>query len=189
MIIFDRIFLKSITVLLGAVMLLSCKNDMKDVAALGLEEPIKPVMSGENITLTYSDSARIKYKVITPEVLKFVKEKENYQEFPQGIYAISYDIDGQVLGTVKSKYAKNLEDEMIWELRNEVIVVSGEKKLETELLFWDTKNGKIYTNRYVRLTDKGNLLEGHNGLTSDQELNNPVIHNTSGEVEFEMQNQ
>lgn len=162
---------------------------MKDIAALGLEEPVKPVMSGENMTLIYSDSARIKYKVITPEMLKFDKEKEKYQEFPKGIYVISYEIDGQVAGTVKSKYAKNLEDKMIWELRDEVILVSGEKKLETELLFWDSKNGKIYTNRYVRLTDKGNVLEGHNGLTSDQDLNNPVIHNTSGEVEFEMQNQ
>ena len=70
-----------------------------------------------------------------------------------------------------------------------MVVISGEKKLETELLFWDTKKGIIYTDRYVRLTDKGNVIEGNNGLVSDQELENPVIKNTSGEVEFEMKKQ
>lgn len=164
---------------------------MKEVAAIAAAENILPVMSGENIILTYSDSARIKYKVITPEVLKFDKEKESYQEFPKGIYVISYEVDGKEMGTVESKYAKNLEEEMLWELRDQVVVISGEKKLETELLFWDTKKGIIYTDRYVRLTDRGrgNVIEGNNGLVSDQELNNPVIKNTSGEVEFEMKNQ
>lgn len=191
MIISSRIFLKNITVLIGVVMFLSCKNDMKEVAAIAAAENILPVMSGENIILTYSDSARIKYKVITPEVLKFDKEKESYQEFPKGIYVISYEVDGKEMGTVESKYAKNLEEEMLWELRDQVVVISGEKKLETELLFWDTKKGIIYTDRYVRLTDRGrgNVIEGNNGLVSDQELNNPVIKNTSGEVEFEMKNQ
>lgn len=164
---------------------------MKEVAAIAAAENILPVMSGENIILTYSDSARIKYKVITPEVLKFDKEKESHQEFPKGIYVISYEVDGKEMGTVESKYAKNLEEEMLWELRDQVVVISGEKKLETELLFWDTKKGIIYTDRYVRLTDRGrgNVIEGNNGLVSDQELNNPVIKNTSGEVEFEMKNQ
>lgn len=189
MIITSRIFIKSITALVGAVMLLSCKNDMKDVAAIAADEQLKPVMSGENMTLIYSDSARIQYKVATPEMLQFNAEKNKYKEFPKGIHVISYEKDGTERGTVDSKYAKNLEEEMIWELRDQVVVISGEKKLETELLFWDTKKGIIYTDRYVRLTDKGNVIEGNNGLISDQELNNPIIKNTSGEVEFEMKNQ
>ena len=189
MIIFLRIRIKSITVLLGAVMLLSCKNDLKDVAAIAGEGELHPVMSGINMTLIYSDSARIQYKVATPEMLQFDSEKNKYKEFPKGIHVISYEKDGTERGTVDSKYAKNLEDDMLWELRNQVVVISGEKKLETELLFWDTKKGIIYTDRYVRLTDKGNVIEGNNGLVSDQELENPVIKNTSGEVEFEMKKQ
>lgn len=102
---------------------------------------------------------------------------------------ISYEKDGTERGTVDSKYAKNLENDMLWELRNQVVVISGDKKLETELLFWNTEKGIIYTDRYVRLTDKGNVIEGNNGLVSDQELENPVIKNTSGEVEFEMKKQ
>lgn len=189
MIIFSRIRIKSITVLLGAVMLLSCKNDLKDVAAIVGEEQLRPVMSGVNMNLIYSDSARIQYKVFTPEMLQFDSEKKKYKEFPKGIHVISYEKDGMERGTVDSKYAKNLENDMLWELRNQVVVISGDKKLETELLFWNTEKGIIYTDRYVRLTDKGNVIEGNNGLVSDQELENPVIKNTSGEVEFEMKKQ
>lgn len=174
---------------MGTVMLLSCKNDMKDVAAIAGEEQLRPVMSGINMALVYSDSARIQYKVLTPEMLQFDAEKNKYKEFPKGIHVTSYEKDGSVQGTVDSKYAKNLEEEMLWELRNQVVLVSGDKKLETELLFWDTKKGIIYTDRYVRLTDKGNVIEGNSGLISDQGLENPIIKNTSGEVEFETKKQ
>ena len=58
--------IKSITVLaLGTVMLFSCKTNMKDVDAIGNRNNM-PEMSGENMELFYSDSALLKYKVITP---------------------------------------------------------------------------------------------------------------------------
>ena len=58
--------IKSITVLaLGTVMLFSCKTNMKDVDAIGNRNDM-PEMSGENMELFYSDSALLKYKVVTP---------------------------------------------------------------------------------------------------------------------------
>ena len=61
--------IKSITVLaLGTVMLFSCKTNMKDVDAIGNRNGM-PEMSGENMELFYSDSALLKYKVITPCLL------------------------------------------------------------------------------------------------------------------------
>ena len=51
--------IKSITVLvLGTVMLFSCKTNMKDVDAIGNRNGM-PEMSGENMELFYSDSARL----------------------------------------------------------------------------------------------------------------------------------
>lgn len=75
---------------------------------------------------------------------------------------------------------------MLWEARNEVVVVNAEgKKLETELLFWDMKKEIIYSDRYVRLTADGQIIEGNNGFESDQNLNNPVFKNITGKVEVE----
>ncbi len=179
---------RSIIVLLGAIMLLSCKNDIKEVNKLGDVEKL-PEMSGVNLQLIYSDSARIKYKVITPLYYKINRGEEQYDEFPEGIHVISYDENGKIIGEIQSKYAKKLEKEMLWEARNEVVVKNAEgKKLETELLFWDMNKEIIYSDRYCRLTSDGNIIEGNNGFESDQNLKNPVFKNITGGVEFEMKN-
>ncbi len=186
-IVFPIIFcLKSITVLLGTVMLFSCKNDIQEVNKVAESEEVKPEMTGENLVMIYSDSAKIKYKVITPEYLKVTRGKEKYEEFPRGIHVISYDANEQEMGSIRSKYAKKLEDEMLWEARNEVVIVNAEgKKLETELLFWDTNKGIIYSDRYVRLTSEGQIIEGNNGFQSDQNLEHPVFYGITGKVEVE----
>ena len=177
------LYMKSIIVLLGAIMLLACKNDIKEVNALAEREK-RPDMTGENLELVYSDSARIKYRVLAPEYIKVNREKEKYEEFPKGIHVLSYDPAGKMIGSIKAKYAKKLEDEMLWEARNEVVIINAEgKKLETELLYWDMKKELIYSDRYVKLSADGQIIEGNNGFHSDQNLNHPVFENISGSIE------
>ena len=181
------LYMKSIIVLLGAIMLLACKNDIKEVNALA-ERQKRPDMTGENLELVYSDSARIKYRVLAPEYIKVNSEKEKYEEFPKGIHVLSYDPAGKMIGSIKAKYAKKLEDEMLWEARNEVVIINAEgKKLETELLYWDMKKELIYSDRYVKLSADGQIIEGNNGFHSDQNLNHPVFENISGSIEVEKQ--
>ena len=181
------LYMKSIIVLLGAIMLLACKNDIKEVNALAEREK-RPDMTGENLELIYSDSARIKYRVFAPEYIKVNREKEKYEEFPKGIHVLSYDPAGKMIGSIKAKYAKKLEDEMLWEARNEVVIINAEgKKLETELLYWDMKKELIYSDRYVKLSADGQIIEGNNGFHSDQNLNHPVFENISGSIEVEKQ--
>lgn len=67
---------KSIIVLLGTIMLLSCKNDIKKVNAL-TDRKTLPEMSGENMEMIYSDSARINIKLILLSIIKFIPEKKN----------------------------------------------------------------------------------------------------------------
>ena len=181
------LYMKSIIVLLGAIMLLACKNDIKEVNALAEREK-RPDMTGENLELIYSDSARIKYRVLAPEYIKVNREKEKYEEFPKGIHVLSYDPAGKMIGSIKAKYAKKLEDEMLWEARNEVVIINAEgKKLETELLYWDMKKELIYSDRYVKLSADGQIIEGNNGFHSDQNQNHPVFENISGSIEVEKQ--
>ena len=181
------LYMKSIIVLLGAIMLLACKNDIKEDNALAEREK-RPDMTGENLELVYSDSARIKYRVLAPEYIKVNREKEKYEEFPKGIHVLSYDPAGKMIGSIKAKYAKKLEDEMLWEARNEVVIINAEgKKLETELLYWDMKKELIYSDRYVKLSADGQIIEGNNGFHSDQNLNHPVFENISGSIEVEKQ--
>lgn len=175
-------YIKSITVLLGTVMLLACKNDIQKVNEL-TDGQERPEMTGESLEMIYSDSARIKYKVLAQEYIKRSKGKEKYEEFPRGIYVISYDTEGNMVGSIKAKYAKKMEDQMLWEARDQVVIVNAEgKKLETELLYWDMQKERIYSDRYARLTADGQIIEGNNGFESDQNLDNPIFNNITGIV-------
>lgn len=188
--IFSRIInFQSIIVLLGTVMLLSCKNDVQDVNRIAVGDA-RPEMTGHELEMIYSDSARIKYKVITSEYIKMTEGKEKYEEFPKGLYAISYDKDGKMIGSIKCKYAKKFEEKNLWEARNEVVVVNEEgKKLETELLYWDVEKQIIYSDRYVKLTSGGEqVIEGHKGFKSDQDMNNPMFYGITGKVEIDNKN-
>ena len=175
--------IKSITVLvLGTVMLFSCKTNMKDVDAIGNRNGM-PEMSGENMELFYSDFALLKYKVITPLYNKYNQDDKKYDEFPKGIHAELYEKDGSMVGSITSKYAKKLEEEMLWELRDDVVVINDKgEKLETELLYWDMKKEIVYSDRYSRLTADENIIEGNNGFKSDQSLRNPVFNKVTGVI-------
>lgn len=181
------IYFKSIIVLGWAIMLLSCKNDLKEVNKLGDTQQL-PEMSGENLVMVYSDSARIKYKVITPQYYKINREENKYDEFPKGIHVISYDKDGKIVGEITARYAKKLEKENLWEARDQVVVINAEgAKLETDLLFWDMTSERIYSDRYSKLTANGDIIESSEGFESDQNLKNPVFKNIiDGKVEVEL---
>lgn len=168
-------------------MLLACRNDLKEVNKWGDEQQM-PEMAGENLVMVYSDSARIKYRVITPQYLKINREKDKYDEFPRGIHVISYGTDGKIIGEIKSRYAKKLEKENLWEARDRVVVINGEgAKLETDLLYWDVAGERIYSDRYSKLTANGDIIESSEGFESDQNLKNPVFKNiTDGKVEVEL---
>ena len=96
------------------------------------------------------------------------------------------DKDGSMVGSITSKYAKKLEEEMLWELRNEVVVINAEgKKLETDLMYWDMKKEIVYSDRYSRLSSGDQIIEGNKGFKSDQSLKNPVFNKITGVVEIE----
>lgn len=177
--------IRSITILVWMVVLFSCKTDIKEVNALATREGL-PEMSGEDMELWYSDSARLKYRVIAPVYEKYNLEKEKYDEFPKGLKAILYDKEGHEVGSIVSRYAKKFEEEMLWELREEVVVINSEgKKLETDLLYWDMKKEIVYSDRYTRLTSGEQIIEGNGGFESDQQLYNPVFKEVTGQVEIQ----
>lgn len=177
--------IRSITILVWMVVLFSCKTDIKEVNALATREGLSE-MSGEDMELWYSDSARLKYRVIAPVYEKYNLEKEKYDEFPKGLKAILYDKEGHEVGSIVSRYAKKFEEEMLWELRDEVVVINSEgKKLETDLLYWDMKKEIVYSDRYTRLTSGEQIIEGNGGFESDQQLYNPVFKEVTGQVEIQ----
>ncbi|MDE5420104.1 LPS export ABC transporter periplasmic protein LptC [Labilibaculum sp. DW002] len=174
--------IKSIVALVGATMLLSCENNIKEVQDATSKEDT-PEVSGEEVEFIYTDSTRIVHRAFAVEFTQITTEGKEYDEFPKGGKLISYDKDGTVAGQIEAKYAKHIVSEQLWELRNDVVAVSDDgKTINTELMYWDQKKGEIYSDQYVRITDEdGQVLEG-NSFSSDEKMNNIILKKVSGEV-------
>ncbi|MCZ4693864.1 LPS export ABC transporter periplasmic protein LptC [Ancylomarina euxinus] len=179
---------KSIVALLGATMLLSCENSIKEVESITAEET-RPEIYGENVEFTFTDSTRIQYKAYAIEFLEIKTEEEVYKEFPKGGNVISYNEDGSQAWNIKSNYAKFMDDEQLWELRNDVVAVSDDgKTINSELMYWDQKKQTIYSDQYVRITEEdGQMIEG-DSFTADDKLNQILLSRVSGEVFLEDKN-
>lgn len=173
---------KSIVALIGATMLLSCENNIKEVESI-TAQATHPEVYGENVEFVFTDSTRIQYKAYAIEFVQVKTEEEEYNEFTKGGNLVYYNDDGSQAWTIKCNYAKNFVKDKLWELRNDVVAVSdGGKTINTELMYWDQEKGKIYSDQYVRITEKdGQMLEG-NSFTADNGLDRIVLSQVSGEV-------
>ncbi|MDR1273184.1 MAG: LPS export ABC transporter periplasmic protein LptC [Odoribacteraceae bacterium] len=173
--------------LLAGIAFHACKTNLDEVNKLIHRENM-PTMSGENMQMWYTDSARLKYHVTTPRYDKYDREERKYEEFPQGLHVIAYDTAGIVESTLDAKYARRADNQNLWEIRTQVVVTNAEgTKLETELLFWDMDKEWIYTVQHVRLTSGDQVIEGNDGFESDQQLNNPLFRRVTGWLELENQ--
>lgn len=177
--------IKSIVVLLGMTMLLSCENNIKEVQNLTNQKEL-PVQSGKNIEFIFTDSTRITYKAIASDFFEIKNKDENYFEFRKGGVIYSYDKNEKQVWKISCNFAINHAKDKLWELRNDVVAISDDNKtINSELMYWDQNKKIIYSNQYVRITtEDGQVLEG-NSFTSDQDMNNIRLKNVTGEVYLE----
>jgi LPS export ABC transporter protein LptC len=165
-----RIDLRSIMIpLLGTMMLFSCqKNDIEVVNNLTRADSL-PVQSIHNLETTYTDSARKKMQVFAPLVKRYRNEEDKGQIiFPEGIRVFFYDSNEEVESWLSSKHAIYYEKERLWEASDSVVTQNSKGEiLNTELLFWDETEERIYSPSFVQITTKDEVIYG-DGFESDQ---------------------
>jgi LPS export ABC transporter protein LptC len=159
----------------------SCKNDIETINALNNEIKL-PDQSGFNIEITYTDSGRIQGKIYAPEVNKFDRGEEPYVEFPKGMKVVFYDSLERPTSFIKANYAIYYEKKQLWEARNQVVAENqvNHDKLETEQMFWDQKEEKIYSEKFTRLTNADGISYGEGGFESRQDMSKWRLKGSSG---------
>jgi hypothetical protein len=59
------------------------------------------------------------------------------------------------------------------------------KKLETEQMFWDQQEKKIYSDKFTRMTNPDGVFTGDNGFESDESLTDWGLRGMSGWVNID----
>lgn len=161
-----------------------CKNELEVVNALTSELTL-PDQSGKNVEFQLTDSGKLKLIFKAPVAERYVKlEDEPFKEFPEGIEVLFFNDDEQLESKIIAGYAKQWEEQALWKATDSVVaknLLTGER-LDTEELFWDEKNKRIYSSVFTKITNEDGVFYGEKGFEADQDLENYKLIGSSGTV-------
>jgi len=178
----DRRYVKIISAVLitGTVFLFSCEKKREVLKELTIKE--LPSLSARNIETMYSDSGKVTLVVRSPLINQYTGGDEPHTLFPEGLTVLFYDKKTEPQASISSKYARYTEKDKLWELRDSVVAVNTEGDiLETELLFWSEPRESVWSDRFVRITGKDQIIMG-TGFESDPRLTKWKIKNVSATI-------
>jgi LPS export ABC transporter protein LptC len=168
---------------LASFLLVACENDIQKIEALGLEKRI-PIESSQDVVIYYSDSAKVKIKVSAPQMDRYIGT-DPYIEMLKGIDVLFYNDSTQVKSQLKADYAISYEDKNTMEARKNVVVVNEKgETLNTEKLIWEREAAKIYSDGFVKITTKTEIIYG-DGFESNQDFSNYKIFKIKGTINLD----
>jgi lipopolysaccharide export system protein LptC len=171
------LFLNIITLLL----ICSCQNDLEEIDKIINSEMIA-VETAKDVSMLYSDSARIKVRIEGPVMLRHLDKSNPRQEFTDGVKVVFFTIGGNVESTLTANYALRLEKKNQIIVRDSVVWESSEgEKLETEELIWEERKEKIYTKRFVKITKPDEVIYGY-GFEANQDFTSWTINAVEAEL-------
>lgn len=147
-----------------------------------LKEPLiydGPVRVGENVELFYTEENRVKVKMVAPMAYEF---ENGDNEFPDGLYLEFFDETGKLESTLRANEAFYFKKDHLWRGRGKVEVKNLEKneQLNTEELFWEPAEEKIYTEKFVTIRQQSDVIYGQ-GLEAMQDMSDYIIKKPEGE--------
>ncbi|WP_051189506.1 LPS export ABC transporter periplasmic protein LptC [Daejeonella oryzae] len=142
------------------IAMVSCENDLKDVEKISSKKIAVPVDRSTGVEIIYSDSAKVKARMITPELLHF-KTSNPYYEMKKGVEIIFLDANQKQNSRVTADYAIRYENERKVELKKNVVAVNEKgETFKSDELIWDENKKRFTSNKLVSITSSGNTLSG-----------------------------
>jgi hypothetical protein len=142
--------------------------------------------TARDIEMLYSDSAVVRFRIVSPLLEKYEEDGMLVEEFTEGLRVDFFDENKHVISNVYANYAlrKGAEGSMF--LRDSVVIISEKgDKLETSSLTWDEANKKISTKKFIRLIvgESKDTLYG-TGFTANSDFTNFAISTFSGRRKY-----
>lgn len=176
------IFLFTISLLTSFIT--SCENDIDEVNSITAEIQKKlPLQSSKNAEYIYSDSAIVRAKLIAPQIDNYGGKKP-YMELPFGMNVVFFQQDKKEQTKLTANYGIGYDNgngviEKMEAKGNVIVINEKGEKLNTEHLIWNTFTKKIYTDAFVKITTKDQVICG-DGMEADQDFSEYQIKNVTG---------
>jgi LPS export ABC transporter protein LptC len=160
-----------------AFVVYSCKGKLAEAEAINIKET--PVQIVDDMFIVQSKNGQIQLRAQAPLMEKYEKDSLSYELFPEGFFVYGYTDEGLLETEIvadNSKHMKHDNGEESWSAFGNVVVKNliNQEVMETDTLYWDQKNEKLYTHCYVRMYSPKGFLQGY-GMESDQRARNSII--------------
>ncbi|MDN4165825.1 LPS export ABC transporter periplasmic protein LptC [Cytophagales bacterium LB-30] len=142
-----------------------------------------PVVEADSISTLYSDSAIVRIKLMAKKQFEF---ENGDRDFPEGMYMEFYEPDGRVSSTLVANQGHYYREENLYKATGDVRVnsVDNGDKLNTEELFWNPTEEKVYTDKFVRVEQEGDITTGE-GLEAAQDFSTWRILKPTGFISMD----
>jgi len=164
----------ALPMILCALFASSCaeeKPELSDLEAASLNNRER----FEQVDIRYSDSAALQVRIKAPEMIRYADPGDLKEEFTKGFFAMFYDKSGSLRNTLSSKYALRVHTEGKTYMKDSVrFSDADEAVLITAELVWNERNGTLFTDKFVRILRKDEVLQGY-GFETDQNFRKGTI--------------
>jgi LPS export ABC transporter protein LptC len=157
----------------------------KNVAKMMQADTLIYTQIANNVTIDYVDSGFLKARIKAPKLIGFKKDGNDIVKMPNGITANFFGNDGEEESVLTAEKGISYQTKKITEVSQNVQVINSKgEKLNTEKLIWDQNKQIIYTDKFVRITKKNEVLTGI-GMECSQDFNNMHILKPRGEISIQ----
>ena len=162
-----------------AFMVYSCKGKLGEAESLDINEV--PVQTVDDMFIVQTENGKIQMRAEAPLMERYERDTLSYELFPDGFFVYGYTEEEKLETEIiadKAIHLKYKDGRESWEAFGNVVVKNLIKQevMETDTLYWDQKNEKIYTHCYVRMYSPDGFMQGY-GMESDQRARNSIIFN------------
>lgn len=174
----------SITTVVAAVVMLvlcsACSGRKKPMGDAITERDSMALMHTRGVNTLISDSGVIRYRVQAEDWKVFDRKRPPHWAFEEGVYLEQFDTLFQVQASIKADTAYYYNKQELWLLRGNVEIrnLQGER-FTTQLLYWDQRKEKVYSDRFIRIEQPDRIITGR-GFTSNQQMTVYTIHKPEG---------
>ncbi len=158
----------------------SCGDSKKEFVNITIDHETTPTMKTLDVETMISDSGIIRYKITAPKWLVFDEAKDPRWNFSDGLHLEKYDNELNIDATFDCDSAKYLSQRKLWKFTGSVHALNVEKdRFDTELLFWDQQDKKVYTDSFIHIEKSDRIIEGY-GFVSNETMTDYHINRVSG---------
>lgn len=160
--------------------LTGCREEHKELISGDTDFEKTPTMTTTKVETLISDSGIIRYRILAPLWYMFDEASEPRWTFPKGLTLERYDDYYNKNATILCDSAIYHKTKALWELDGNVRVTNtlGEKFM-TDQLFWNEREGSVYSDSFIHIERSDRVLEGY-GFTANDRMTKYTIRDVSG---------